>query len=442
MSEETLLAKLSRAGNNLARITLGELVAPNVSPKLKNFEWNWASLITDDSSLAGLHKYLKEYKRISVVKQCINMVGFWSTQKGATTQIETVDPDDEAEKYIHVKRAVDAINRRVNLDRSLWIAQVKRSIYGQGAFEIVRDNDNDIARLLPLKSDQLTPHVDEDWNLVAWNYNGEADKYKADEVLCFLHNELEADWVGISDIEPVYDLIQTKRNLEYDIQAVSKRMWAPMAFVKVDTSGAGTPVEEDALIEKVKKELMPGRSYIHNQTISAEKVDLQPDLQSLINAKEKIDEEIIGNWNIPKALLAREKTVTRATLEVALKALYEGPIEGIQQDLKRKIEKYWYDPIVDDLGYAKKIRIKHIWNPISWYDFILTADPIAKLYESKIIDHREARNMLRMDTLHFGQNVQQSEKSGYRQKALEDFGNGDIEHVQTTGKIKRIERKV
>jgi len=76
------------------------------------------------------------------------------------------------------------------------------------------------------------------------------------------------------------------------------------------------------------------------------------------------DTEIIGNFGIPKALLSREKTVARATLEFSIRGFYESSIAGEQTYLKRQLERQWYDPLVKSMGYGDKIRIRHEWRPI------------------------------------------------------------------------------
>jgi hypothetical protein len=101
-------------------------------------------------------------------------------------------------------------------------------------------------------------------------------------------------------------------------------------------------------------------------------VDLKPDLNAIIKAIEKVDEEIIGNWGIPKMLLGREKTTMRASLEAALTALYEGPIGFEQLYFRRALEKQWYDLIVRKMGYDPFVyRVKHQWTNAAPIDYQL-----------------------------------------------------------------------
>ena len=47
-------------------------------------------------------------------------------------QARDADPED----YAYVKERIDGFNKRVNMDLALFVAQVKRSIYGKAGFEV------------------------------------------------------------------------------------------------------------------------------------------------------------------------------------------------------------------------------------------------------------------------------------------------------------------
>ena len=78
---------------------------------------------------------------------------------GFETEFEPIEklPDEAAElafqeKYRYVKDYVDAANRTVNMDRCLYIAQVKRSIFGKSGFEIEYAADGSPSWLLSVDS--------------------------------------------------------------------------------------------------------------------------------------------------------------------------------------------------------------------------------------------------------------------------------------------------
>ena len=77
----------------------------------------------------------------------------------------------------------------------------------------------------------------------------------------------------------------------------------------------------------------------------------------------------MGTWGIPKALLSREKTLTKATLQYSLKALYEGPVASVQRVFRDALENQWYPEVLRSLGYdPKETWIKHVWNPVGEVD--------------------------------------------------------------------------
>ena len=84
------------------------------------------------------------FRQDELVRRCIVINAAYATMAaGFETELESIVElaDDAAEqafqeKYKFVKDYVDAANRAVNLDRCLFVAQVKRSIFGKSGFEI------------------------------------------------------------------------------------------------------------------------------------------------------------------------------------------------------------------------------------------------------------------------------------------------------------------
>jgi len=105
--------------------------------------------------------------------------------QGFETVLEPAEPQrlSEQEKerllkdYAYVKSETDELNKEVNLDQTLFISQVKRSIYGKCGFEIVVDEDLVPERLLPLESTSLKPKLNDSWELTGFEYKGKSDFY-------------------------------------------------------------------------------------------------------------------------------------------------------------------------------------------------------------------------------------------------------------------------
>jgi len=349
----------------------------------------------------SLSDYRQIYETDDLVNQCINILAHFATQKGFETKIKTLSPDLDPEDYKDVKRKVDQINERVNLDHILYIAEVNRQIYGFSVFEVVGKYP-EVQKIIPLRPEYTKIEVGDDWEIEKIEYRTTKSgviEYTPEEVLIFVNQDLNGDYRGISKIKPILKSIEIRRELQEDIKQVSKRLWAPMVIASVDTSAV--PEDQEAsLLEQFKNQLKPGSSIITNKSIDVSTVSISPNITALVHSLSKVEEDIMGNFGVPKALLAREKTLSRATLEFSLKAMYEGPIKGIQTYLRREIESQFYKRIVKgiDENLLDEIRVLHKWKPVSMLEYAALAEPIANLVAKGVIDVPTAWNLLDLDT--------------------------------------------
>lgn len=65
-------------------------------------------------------------------RRCLVRAGF-------ETALEAIS--DYIDDYTFVKEGIDDFNKRLNMDLALFVAQIKRIIYGKTGFEIVLGND-------------------------------------------------------------------------------------------------------------------------------------------------------------------------------------------------------------------------------------------------------------------------------------------------------------
>jgi len=258
------------------------------------------------STVYSIEDFIREYKRTSLVRQCINLLAFYATRRGFRTVVLPISGKEE--NYISLKNKIDRINEKVNLDRATKIAIIKMKVCGCAAFEIVKDTAGEIVRLLPLRSQDLELIIDENWNLTNYKYSHGAKviEYKPEDVLYFPNNALEADLVGLSDVEPIMTAIETKRALEHDLRACARQYWAPIQLYEMDTRSI-RPDKVKKALKDFADSLKPGKSVIHNQSIVSKTVSLHPNIGDIVLAMSRTDEEIVGNFNIPKALVARER---------------------------------------------------------------------------------------------------------------------------------------
>ena len=344
-----------------------EVVADRSLSAVVNWDFEgYLAEMTDDMTITT---HWDAYKKVSLVRRCINSLGYYSVRAGFETKVNGPNSDVAAK----IKEAIDNMNKQINLDDVLYTTIVKRHIWGRAAWEIAKDASGNIASLVPLQSANISPNVNQKTLLIE-NYtykpsNGQERTLKVDQVFYVPLDALEVHKEGISSIDPVLNPIKSKLLYERDLKESSKRLWAPIGLFHMDTSGIKGTENKKSAIETFKAQLKPGQSVVYNSKIEANVIDLKPDLSAIIRAIEKADEEIIGNWGIPKALVGREKTTSRATLEAAILALYQGPVGWEQRSIKRMVEVQLYDAIVKSMGHDPRLyRARHWWVPVVQQD--------------------------------------------------------------------------
>jgi len=372
----------------------------------------WES-VAEQESYSGMNKYYREYRRDSLVRTCINTLAFWSTNKGFETVLEPTGDvkAEELEKYLEpyqeVKAFVDKINRNVGLDQALRVAVIKAKIYGHSAFEIVLNKSGEPNQLIPLDSTGIKADIDENWQLTGYTYDKldvSEGPYQPREILYFANNALDLDRIGLSDIEPIIEAIQTRQKIiREDMKEAAYTLWAGIGIHILDDEGLDDQQVATA-IEQHIKQLKPGKHVATSNRWSIQIVDLKPNLDMLINDKKEHDREIIGHFLVPRFMLNREEQVNRATAFAELQALVDGPITDIQRWLARDVEAQWYEPLVRmNLSLAQDqeppVRIKHKWNPISTQDMMEWAKIVAELYAEGmgVIDRKKAYELMNWD---------------------------------------------
>ena len=330
-----------------------------------------------DTYYAGLNQDYRWFRQDELVRKCVVTNAYYATLHGISTVTEAETP----EKHGYVKERVDEVNKKVNLDLVLFTAQVKRSVYGKAGFEIVTDNEGLPSKLLSLESDKLKPDIDEDWDLTGYTYRGKKGFYGPEEVLYFANMELEADRLGLSDLEPLRSVCIARHEiLRENFPEIAKSLWAPYVILKADTSGL--PIEEaEKVVESLADVARAGKSIAINESVEATVVRNTPDIKGLNELLGKLEEAIVAGFGTPRFLLGRP-TENRATAYAELEAYVEGPVNSVQRYLKREIERQWYDRLTELITGGDEVRVKHQWNPVRVYDIYQLADAVSKLWGS------------------------------------------------------------
>jgi len=365
----------------------------DAGPKAKYSPW---TTYTESEDYSGMNKYYAEYRRDALVRRCINILASWTTKEGYQTVLEPADPSGMSEEqkeqylkkpeYVEVKNKIDRINRNCQMDWILKVAIIKFKIFGKTGFEIVPDNQGFPRRLIPLRSDELHPNLNEDWELEKFDYPTEDRQgYDPERVLYFVNEQTEADMLGLSAIEPVMGSIAARRKIiQEDLPEAAATLWAGIAIAQVDTSGLSDQ-EADKAVQDVIDHYKPGKIVATNQKTTIQVVDMKVDVEKLLKSLAECNDDIIGNFEVPRFLLNRLAEINRATAFAQLKAFAEGPINDIQRYLKREVERQWYEPLIRkilNIGEDQELPVllKHEWTPLTTEDIIEWLNAVSNAY--------------------------------------------------------------
>jgi len=354
---------------------------------------------TTSRDYESMNQYYRWFRQDELVRGCIVANAFFACMsQGFETVLEPAEPQELSEQekeklledHAYVKSEIDELNKRVNLDQTLFIAEVKRSIYGKCGFEIVVDEDLIPESLLSLESVSLKPKLNESWELTGFEYKGKSDFYQPEEVLYFTNLGLEADYEGLSDIEPIIDVCKTRHEiLRKDLPEISMSLWAPFLFIQADTTGLSREAADQALKDLVKA-IKPGKRVVVNQSVEGQVLDMKPDIPGLTSLLDKLELMILANFKTPRFLVGKP-VENRATAYAELESYVQGPISNIQRYFKREIERQWYDPqtrrILEKEEKLKEnqplpVVVKHRWNPMRVSDIYQMAAAVAQLWGS------------------------------------------------------------
>jgi hypothetical protein len=352
---------------------------------------------TNSKNYEGMDRNYRWFRQDELVRRCIVINAAYATMAaGFETELEPVQdmPEEKKQAYLeqfkYVKDYVDAVNRKVNLDHALFVAQVKRSIYGKCGFEIILESANGAPSwLLSLQSTsdpgtKLEPELSENWELTGFKYNGE-HKYDPQEVLYFVYLELENDHLGLSDIEPIASTCKARNYLlEKDFPEITERLWAPYVHMQADTTGM-SDTDETAFLQGLVDSATSGKSTAYNKSVTSTVVALNINLAGLVQLMDKLEETIIREFGTPKFLINKTPE-NRATAYVEFEAFISGPTANTQRYFKRELERQWYERLVK-LALAKNnfsgevpVRVKHVWKPIRTSDIYAMATAVSNLY--------------------------------------------------------------
>lgn len=339
----------------------------------------------------GMPEDYRWFRQDELVRKCVVTNAYFATMTAGFETVLEAGDGVELGDYAFVKEGVDEINGRVNMDLALFVAQVKRSVYGRAGFEVVLDGDGYPAWLLSLQSSRLRPNVGESWELKGFSYEGRDGFYGPEELLYFVNLPLEADWEGLSDVEPIRDVCSARHDLlREDFPEIVRTLWAPYTILQADTSGLSRE-EADEAIRELASVARVGKSIAINESVTPTVVDMTPDIRGLCELLGRLEDAVIGNFGTPRFLLGRP-VENRATAFAELEAYVGGPVAHVQRYFKRELEAQWYERwtrrLLEDEGSPvpegekPPVKVKHRWNPVRVSDIYEMARAVAALWGS------------------------------------------------------------
>ncbi len=329
------------------------------------------------------------FRQDELVRKCVVTNAYFATMTAGFETVLEADSDVDLGDFSFVKEGVDEFNRRVNMDLTLFVAQVKRSVHGRAGFEVVLDADGEPAWLLSLQSTRLRPNLEEGWRLTGFRYEGRDGFYEPGDLLYFVNLPLEADRDGLSDVEPIRDVCRARHDLlREDFPEIVRTIWAPYTILQADTSGLSRE-EADEAVRELAAVARVGKSIAVNESVTPTVVDMTPDIRGLSELLDRLDQSIIGCFGTPRFILGRP-VENRATAYAELEAYVRGPVAHVQRYLKRELEAQWYDrwtrKLLADEGFnvpegeEAPVAVKHRWKPVRTSDTYEMAKAVAVLH--------------------------------------------------------------
>jgi hypothetical protein len=362
---------------------------------------------TASTAYASMDTNYRWFRKDRLVRRCVLVNGFFSTlAAGFDTVLQATDKSLEEsaqkaliKKYADVKVKIDDLNKKLDMDRVLFITQVKRSIFGRSGWEIIMEGSDDEegtypAWLLSLRSEKLKPKQDKKtWELQGYSYgNVRVLKYNPEDVFYVTNLQLEHDYMGLSDIEPITEACNARNEVIWEnFPEIVRTLWAPVHIASADTKGM-SDAAETAFLNNLGIMLRAGKAIAVNKAIDLKTIALNADIGGLAVILKELKEEVIGNFGTPRFLLG-QPIENRATAYAELEAYIEGPITAIQNELARFMEA-WYDrwarvylehdadakfKPTEDNGKLP-VEIKHVWRPNRVTDIYEAAKAAAALW--------------------------------------------------------------
>lgn len=293
----------------------------------------------DTTSSAGMNYtprwsyWYNYYRNIPELKSTIDRVAMWVVGKGFETN------DEKTKKILRKIKG----NGKESFNNIIWNAVVSMKICGDFFAEIVKNKRGEIVNLKPLNAGTVTIKSDDKGmisgyeQIVGVGTTLKNVSWTPEEIFHLSWNKVGDDTHGISTIEKIKGMIDSKSELQSDLQKIFHRYAKPLWVVSVDTDDTeeiqAFKVKLDKTLEKSENMIVP------KDTVSAiERVSI-PQFSTLdpLPYEARLQNYFIMSEGIPEIMLGYGGSTTQANAET-LYIAFQQIIEYIQLYLEEQID--------------------------------------------------------------------------------------------------------
>lgn len=230
-------------------------------------------------------------------------------------------------------------------------------------------------------------------------------------------SQVEAEEIDIKDLiyftRDDYNIVPDSLNYGFTrlLDAVplseNKRRLIKKVFAEIDNNQwAGLNIYEIAgMSEKdmqaFAQSLRPGRSKVTNQPLKVHNINPQFDMSGNLAQLRDLTLNLLSAVKVPSFLMNFESVTNRATTEAVLIAWQQTVLEAERTWIRNILWKYWYRPLIefkfpDKQFLYMRIKILNEFKSIEFASLFERAISINNLYSARIINLREARELLNL----------------------------------------------
>lgn len=213
---------------------------------------------------------------------------------------------------------------------------------------------------------------------------------------------------GFSRLVDVIPVSENKRRLTKKVLAeINQNQWAGLNIYEI----AGMSTKD---LQAFADSLKPGRNKVTNQPINVHNVKPEFDMMGNLEQLKQLHINILMGVTVPSVLLNFENITNRATTEAVLAAWQQTKLEAERTWIRMTLWKYWYRPLIEFYFPDKEflyLRIKVIeeFKSIEFSSFFEKALAASNLYAARIINLREARELINKPPFPIGEDGEEED---------------------------------